>query len=104
MDSAADNYDPSALVDAGCVYTVPVVENLLLEGVPGRIILSWDAPPQMGSATYTYLIFEDDVQISSTNYLTLAIQVEDTNEHCFTVVASNSYGQSDPSSAEPHTT
>ncbi len=106
-DSIADNYDSNAIVDEGCEYTVPGVVNLQADNGSAKVVLSWDAPDQMGNATYTYLIFDaNGEEVGSTNYLTFSIQVEGQdldgdglfdNASCFTVIASNSYGQSDSS-------
>ena len=108
-DPIADNYDSEAIVNDGCEYTVPGVQNLSASSGVGRVNLEWDAPEQMGSSSYTYFILDGDgSQVGSTNYLTFSVQIEwdgqdvDGNglydfNSCFSVVASNDYGESDAS-------
>jgi hypothetical protein len=60
-DSLADNFDPGNIFDDGsCDYTVPAIDDLSSEPGPARVILSWSAPEQMGDASYSYDVIDDN--------------------------------------------
>ncbi len=99
--SCADNFDADAIWDDGsqCEYTVPGVSNAVAASGPSRVILSWDAPELMCSATYSYEVYDanGDFVKTTSSTTTQVVGLEAGVEHCFSIVATNEFGSSDNS-------
>lgn len=101
-DPLADNYDSGNIFDDGsCDYTVPAVDDLSAEPGPARVILSWSAPEQMGESSYSYDVYDDGGNVVKTvvSTTTQILNLEAGVEYCYTVVAVNDFGSSDPSNS-----